>query len=46
MGPIDPTLVSAVVAMCVAALMVRAGVAKRRLAWRPRRTHRGRRRRR
>jgi hypothetical protein len=40
----DPAL-TAVVAMCVAALMVYAGVAKRQLAWRPRRTSRAKRRR-
>jgi hypothetical protein len=43
---IDPTLMTALVAMCVGALMVRAGLAKRQLAWRPRRTPRDRRRRR
>jgi hypothetical protein len=37
MQTIDPALVSALVAMCVGALMVHAGVAKRRLEWRPRR---------
>jgi hypothetical protein len=46
MQPIDPALVSAIVAMCVGALMVHAGVAKHRLMWRPRRPNRGRRRRR
>jgi hypothetical protein len=46
MQTIDPGLVTALVAMCVGALMVRAGVAKRRLAWKPRRTKRERRRRR
>ena len=43
MGPMDPALVNTVVAMCVAALMVRAGVATRRLERRP---NRGRKRRR
>jgi len=43
---IDPALMTALVAMCVGALMVRAGVAKRQLAWRPRRTRDRRRRRR
>jgi hypothetical protein len=43
---IDPAPVTALVAMCVGALMVHAGVAKRRLAWRRRRTPRDRRRRR
>jgi uncharacterized integral membrane protein len=32
-----PALVTALVAMCVGALMAHAGVAKRQLAWRPRR---------
>ena len=45
MQTIDPALVSALVAMCVGALMVHAGVAKRQLAWRPRRPNRERRRR-
>ena len=36
----DPALVSALVAMCAGALMVHAGVAKRRLEWRPRRPNR------
>jgi len=43
---IDPTLVTALVAMCAGALMVQAGVAKRQLAWRPLRKRRVRRRRR
>jgi hypothetical protein len=43
---IDPALVTALVAMCVGALMVHAGLAKRQLAWRKRRTQRDRRRRR
>jgi hypothetical protein len=46
MQTIDAALLSALVAMCVGALMVHAGVAKRRLAWRPRRANRERRRRR
>jgi hypothetical protein len=33
------------IAMCAAALMVHAGISKRRLAWRPRRPNRDRRRR-
>ena len=41
----DPALVTALVAMCAGTLMVHAGVAKRQLAWRPRRTQRNRRRR-
>jgi hypothetical protein len=45
MQPIDPALVTALVAMCVGALMVHSGISKRQLAWRPRR-HRERRRRR
>ncbi len=43
MQTIDPSLVPALVVMCVGALMVRAGMAKRQLAWRPRRTRRERR---
>ena len=43
---VEPALVSALVAMCVGALMVHAGVAKRQLAWRPRRPNHERRRRR
>ena len=46
MQTINPSLVPALVAMCVGALMVHAGVAKRRLAWRPRRPNRERKRRR
>jgi hypothetical protein len=46
MQPIDPALLTALVALCVGALMVHAGVAKRQLAWRPRRMQRDRRRRR
>lgn len=38
-------MVTALVAMCVGALMVQAGIAKRQLAWRPRRPKRTRRRR-
>jgi hypothetical protein len=45
MQTIDPALVTALVAMCVGVLMVKAGVAKRQLAWRPRRASRRRRRR-
>jgi len=45
MHTIDPTLVTPLVAMCVGVLMVKAGVAKRQLAWRPRRASRQRRRR-
>ena len=41
----DPALVTALVAMCVGALMVNAGVARRRLEWRTRRVKRERRRR-
>jgi hypothetical protein len=41
----DPALVTALVAMCIGVLMVQAGLAKRRLAWRPRRVSRRRRRR-
>jgi hypothetical protein len=44
MQTIDPALMTALVAMCVGALMVHAGVAKRQLAWRRRRTQRDRRR--
>ena len=45
MQTIDPSVVAALVAMCVGTLMVNAGVAKKQLAWRPRKTNRGRRRR-
>jgi uncharacterized integral membrane protein len=45
MQTINPALVTALVAMCVGALMVHAGVGKRQLAWRSRRTKRERRRR-
>jgi hypothetical protein len=38
-------MVTALVAMCIGALMIQAGIAKRQLAWRPRRTKRARRRR-
>jgi hypothetical protein len=41
----DPAL-TAVLSMCVGALMVYAGLAKRQLAWRPRRARREKRRRR
>ena len=40
MHAIDPRLMTALVAMCIATLMVHAGISKRRLAWRPRRTNR------
>jgi hypothetical protein len=43
MQTIDPALMTALVALCVGALMVHAGVAKRQLTWR--RPNRGRRRR-
>ena len=46
MHTIDPGLVTTLVAMCAGALMVHAGVAKRQLVWRTRRTKRDRRRRR
>jgi hypothetical protein len=46
MQTIDPALVTGLVAMCVAVLMVHAGIAKRQLSWRSRRTNRFRRRRR
>ena len=45
MQTIDPALMTALVAICAGALMVHAGIAKRRLAWRPRRPNRVRRRR-
>ena len=45
MQTIDPALVTALVALCAGALMVQAGLAKRQLAWRPRRPNRERRRR-
>jgi len=45
MQTIDPALVTALLAMCVGTLMVHAGLAKRRLAWRPRPLNRERRRR-
>ena len=45
MQTINPALVTALVAMCVGALMVHAGLAKRQLAWRRQRTKRERRRR-
>jgi hypothetical protein len=38
-------MVTTLVAMCIGALMVQAGIAKWQLAWRPRRTNRKRRRR-
>jgi hypothetical protein len=40
MQTIDPNLTTALIAICVGALMAHAGVAKHRLAWRPRRTDR------
>jgi hypothetical protein len=43
MQTVDPSLTTALVALCAAALMAHAGVAKRRLEWRPRRTQRPRR---
>jgi hypothetical protein len=43
---VDPTLVTALVAICAGALMVQAGVAKRQLAWRTQKAKRERRRRR
>jgi hypothetical protein len=46
MQTIHPALVAALVAMSIGALMVHAGIAKRQLAWRPRRINRARRRRR
>jgi hypothetical protein len=45
MQTIDPALATALVAICVALLMVHVGIAKRQLAWRPQRTKRDRRRR-
>ncbi len=45
MQTLDPALVAALVAMSVGVLMVQAGIAKRQLAWRRRRTNRERRRR-
>jgi hypothetical protein len=39
-------MLTTLIAMCVGALMVQAGIAKRQLAWRPRRSNRERRRRR
>jgi hypothetical protein len=38
-------MLTTLIAMCIGALMVQAGIAKRQLAWRPRRTNRERRRR-
>jgi hypothetical protein len=38
-------MLTTLIAMSVGALMVQAGIAKRQLAWRPRRTNRERRRR-
>jgi hypothetical protein len=45
MQTIDPHLVALVVTLSAAVLMVQAGIAKRQLAWRTRRTGRKRRRR-
>jgi hypothetical protein len=45
MQTINPALVTALVAMCVGALMVHTGIAKKQLVWRPRRIRRERRRR-
>ena len=44
MQTINPALTAALVAMCVGVLMVQAGIAKRQLAWRRRRTRERRRR--
>ena len=38
-------MLATLIALCVGALMVHAGIAKRQLAWRPRRTNREKRRR-
>ena len=38
-------MLTTLIALCVGALMIQAGVAKRQLAWRPRRPNRERRRR-
>jgi hypothetical protein len=38
-------MLTTLIALCVGALMIHAGIAKRQLAWRPRRTNRERRRR-
>jgi hypothetical protein len=38
-------MLTTLVAMCIGALMLEAGIAKRQLTWRPRRTSRKRRRR-
>jgi hypothetical protein len=40
MQTIDPALMTALAAVCAVALMVQAGIAKRQLAWRPRRPNR------
>ena len=45
MQTIDPVLMTALIAMSAAMLMIHAGIAKRRLAWRRQRTKRERRRR-
>ena len=39
-------MLTALIALCVAALMIQAGIAKRQLAWRPRRSNLEKRRRR
>jgi hypothetical protein len=46
MQSLNSSLMTALVALCVGVLMVHAGLAKRRLEWRPRRTDNKRRRRR
>jgi hypothetical protein len=46
MQSLDPHLLTASIALSAAVLMVHAGIAKRRLAWRPRWTNRRPRRRR
>jgi hypothetical protein len=43
---INPALITMLIAMCVASLMMHAGVAKRQLSWRKRRAQRPKRRRR
>jgi hypothetical protein len=46
MHPFDPSVMTALVALCAGVLMLNAGLAKRQLSWRPRRTDSKRRRRR
>jgi hypothetical protein len=46
METLDPQLLTASIALSAAVLMVHAGIAKRRLEWRPRHPNRPRRRRR